>query len=76
MKKTRINPTKEYSLGEIVRLGLIPGVDSISKASRLIKNRRAKDVLQAEQLNLGLSGIGYAVRGSNIISYIKSNGKK
>ena len=67
---TRIDGKKFYSLGEIVRLGLIPGVDTIVKASRLVKtDAMTSKILRAKIVPLG-NVIQYKVKGENIINYL------
>jgi hypothetical protein len=71
MKSQTIDPKRFYSLGEIVREGIIPGVDTIPKASRLIHtDALTNKVLRAQRLPRGEFGVQYKVRGSNIISYL------
>lgn len=73
MKK--IDSRKHYSLGEIVRGELIPGVNTIAKASRLVNGL---NVLKGQVVQVGSRGVQYKVLGSNILAYVKQNhhGKK
>lgn len=66
-----IDPKRFYSLGEIVRQGLIPGVDNIPTASRLVNNDLLfNKVLQAKRV-LSVNGhVQYKIKGSNIINYL------
>lgn len=70
-----IEQTKSYSLGEIVRLELIPGIDTIPKASRLVNSPIAGKILKAKAKPRGARGIQYRVKGANILTYIKSHEK-
>lgn len=73
MKKNEqtIDPKKFYTLGEIVREGLIPGVTSIPIASRLIAtDLKTNKVLRGVRVPRGFAGVQYKVRGSNIIKFL------
>lgn len=73
-KQQKIEPKRFYSLGEVVRLGLIPGVTTIPIASRLVRNDmilpRGQRVLDAVRITRGVKGIQYQVQGSNIIQFL------
>ena len=65
-----IDPKRFYSLGEIVREDIIPGIDNIAKASRLVKNdMQFNKMLKAQMVFTGRA-VSYKVLGSNIISYL------
>lgn len=68
---TKIKKTKLYSLGEIVREALIPGIDTIPKASRLVNNPIIAEILEAVAEKRGARGIQYKVRGSKILKYLE-----
>jgi hypothetical protein len=70
MSIVKIDEKKGYSLGEIVRYELIPGVDSIAKASRLVKNPIAGKVLKPKVVTRGSRGVQYRVTGANIEKYL------
>lgn len=71
MKEISINPRKFYSLGEIVRGRMIPGVTTIPIASRLVRSDGLRNkILNAITLKRGVNGIQYQVKGSNIIKYL------
>lgn len=75
MAKT-IEPGREYSLGEIVREKLIPNVNNIVAASRLVRSTRFAKTLNAVKTKRGVIGVQYRVKGANIIKLIKElNGK-
>lgn len=66
-----INPTKFYTLGEIVREGLIPGVKNIRQAKDVVltdavTNKR----LGAMRVPYGDNGVQYQIRGANLIEYL------
>lgn len=68
--QTKIDPKHFYSLGEIVREGIIPGIDTVQKASNLVRNDLLfNKILRAQILQTGRS-IQYKIRGSNIISFL------
>lgn len=71
MKKEKtIDPTKFYSLGEIVRDGLIPGIDTIPKASRLVITDKVRNkILRGVVVPRGRN-VMYKVKGENIIIYL------
>ncbi len=70
MKTKKIDPKHFYSLGEIVREGLIPGVNSVAKMSRIVVNdSRFNKVLRAQFDPVGRME-RYKIRGSNIILYL------
>lgn len=71
VRDKRIDPKRFYSLGEIVREQLIPSVDSIAKASRLVRNDLLfNKVLRAQVVATGDRILGYKIRGSNIINFL------
>ena len=67
-----IDENKLYSLGEIVREKLIPGIDTIPKASRLVNGPMTGKLLKAKAVQRGARGIQYKVRGINIINFNNS----
>jgi len=68
----KIKPEQFYSLGEIVREHLIPGVETIAQASRLVqRDAIGPKILRARQLPRGTNGVQYKVKGANIITYLK-----
>lgn len=70
-KEIPIKPKHFYSLGEIVREGLIPGIDTIPKASNLVKtDLLTNKILEAVRIARGAKGVQYQVRGSNIIKFL------
>ena len=70
-KETPIDPKRFYTLGEIVREGIISGIDTIPKASRLVQTDAITNkVLRAQRLPRGEFGVQYKVRGSNIIQFL------
>ena len=70
-KTTPIDPKRFYTLGEIVREGIIPGMDTIPKMSRLVRSDLLfNKVLGAQIVPRGERGVQYKVRGSNIIKYL------
>jgi len=72
-KEKIIDPTRFYSLGEIVREELIPGIDTVVKASRLVQtDKMRKGPLRATMVARGANGVQYKVRGENIINYLAS----
>lgn len=71
MKNKVIDASKFYTLGEIVREGLIPGIDTVIKASSLIKTDAfTVKVLNGSLVSRGKNGVQYQVKGSNIIKYL------
>jgi hypothetical protein len=70
-----IDENKLYSLGEIVREKLIPGIDTIPKASRLV-NGQHRATLKPKVAKRGFSGMQYKVKGSNIIQFLENNEKR
>jgi hypothetical protein len=72
----KLDSKKMYSLGEIVRSGFIPGVDTIPKASRLVKNFQAGQLLKPKIEPRGARGIQYKVKGANIQEYLKQENAK
>lgn len=71
---TVIDPKRFYSLGEIVREGLIPRIDTIPKASRLVQSYQYAKVFKARMVVRGARGVQWKVRGQNIINYLDQNG--
>lgn len=70
-KNSKIDHKKFYTLGEIVREGLIPGIDTIPKASRLVRTDEFSiKILNAVRTPRGLNGVQYQVRGENIIKFL------
>lgn len=70
-KEKPIDSARFYSLGEIVREGLIPGIDTIPKASRLVQTDKFRSkILKATMVARGANGVQYKVRGENIIKYL------
>lgn len=70
-KEKTIDPTRFYTLGEIVRDGPIPGVDTVPKASRLVLTDKMRGkILKATMVPRGTNGVMYKVRGENIINYL------
>lgn len=68
--QTPIDPKRFYTLGEIVREGLIPGMDTIPKMSRLVySDLRTNKILNAMIVPRGRN-VSYQIRGSNIINYL------
>lgn len=68
---SQINPRTNYTLGEIVRGGFIPGIDTVQKATRLVQRDKFTDkILDAEMVPRGANGVQYKVKGSNIIKYL------
>ena len=71
VKKPQIDSKRFYTLGEIVREGMIPGIDSVPKASRLVRNDQLfTKILQAQMVTTEGRHISYKVKGSNIIKYL------
>ena len=72
MKKVKqIDAKKFYTLGEIVREKLIPGVTNTMIASRLIQtDLKRNKVLNGARVSRGLFGVQYKVQGKNIIKYL------
>lgn len=67
----KIDPKRFYSLYEIVGLSLIPGVENIPTASRLVKfDKETTKILKAAKVARGLRGVQYKVKGENIIKYL------
>lgn len=71
MKKPKIETDKFYSLGEIVREGLVPGVDTIPKASRLVNGPMTGKILKAKAVKRGARGIQYKIKGINLLEYLQ-----
>lgn len=70
-KEKTIDPKRFYTLGEIVREGIIPGIDSIPKAARLMRNDLIfRKILNAQIVASPMQAISYKVKGSNIINYL------
>ena len=67
----KIKNKKLYSLGEIVRGGLIPGIDTIPKASRLVNGPVTGKILSPIVETRGARGIQYKVLGANIKEYLQ-----
>lgn len=67
----RIDKEKYYSLGEIVREGLIPGIDTIPKASRLVNSPTIREILKTKAVKRGARGLQYKVLGANIREYLQ-----
>lgn len=66
-----IDPKRFYTLGEIVREGIIPGIDTVPKASRLVRNDLLfNKILQAKIVVTTGKHTSYKVKGSNIIEYL------
>jgi len=66
-----IDPDRFYSLSEIVKLGLIPSIDNVVKASRLVQSdKMINKILNATAVKRGEKGIQYKVKGANIINYL------
>lgn len=66
-----IDPERFYTLGEIVREDLIPGVDTIPKASRLVQtDKMRRGPLRATMVARGENGVMYKVLGKNIIIFL------
>lgn len=71
----KIDESKFYSLGEIIREQLIPDIDTIPKASRLVNSPVHGKVLNPKVIKRGARGLQYKVKGSNIVEYLKQNEK-
>lgn len=73
-KVTRINPRRFYTLGEIVRLGLIDGATTVPIISRLVRSDLIlpvdQRVLNAARVPRGVNGVQYQVQGRNIIKFL------
>lgn len=69
--KPKISRVKLYSLGEIVREGLIPGIDTIPKASRLVNGPITGKILEPLVTKRGARGLQYQVKGSKILAYLQ-----
>lgn len=66
-----INSKKFYTLGEIVRDKLIPGIKTIPMATRLIHSDAVTNkILKGARVARGAFGVQYKVRGENIIKYL------
>lgn len=73
MTEIVIDSKRFYTLGEIVREKLIPGMDSIPKIARLIHtDTYTTKILNGFIVKRGARGIQYKVKGSNIIKYLSS----
>ena len=66
VKEKSIDPKRFYTLGEIVREQLIPGVSSVMIASRLVRNKRIEGV----KVPRGFAGVQYKVQGKAIINFL------
>jgi hypothetical protein len=65
-----IDSKKFYTLGEIVREKLLPNVDTVIKASNLVKTDKMRNkILNAKVVPRG-GNIMYKVKGENIIKYL------
>lgn len=67
-----IEPNRLYSLGEIVRLQLIP-VTSVVAMSRLVQFDGARELLDAQKVPRGFRGTQYQIKGANITRFLKSD---
>lgn len=67
----KIKHDRLYSLGEIVREGIIPGIDTIPKASRLVNHPMFGKILNPLVEKRGARGLQYKVLGSNIREYLQ-----
>lgn len=66
-----IDPTKHYSLGEIVRDGLVPGVKNLRQAKDMVLTDAVTNrYLNASRVPYGDKGVQYKVLGENIIKYL------
>lgn len=66
-----IDPKKFYTLGEIVREGLIPGVTNVPAASNLVKtDKMTRKILNGTIVTRGLKGMQYKIKGENIIKFL------
>lgn len=75
--KYTIDKKYDYTLGEIARLKLIPGIDTTPKAVRLVqKDWGTTRILNAKLGAFGTFGTRYFVKGENIIKYLEQHGKK
>lgn len=71
VKAKKIDPKRFYTLGEIVREEIIPGIDTIPKASRMAQtDAMTRKILQATVVPRGARGVQYKILGRNIISYL------
>jgi len=69
-QRKKIDGKRFYTLGEIVREGLIPGVDSIAKMSRVVAaDRLFNNILRSQFAPVGKME-RYQIRGSNIIRFL------
>ncbi len=69
----KIESNQKYTLYEIVKYALIPGIDTMPKAARLIHtDLKKKKILNAVRMTRGEFGIQYKVLGSNITKYLKT----
>lgn len=69
--QNEIDPKRFYTLHEIVRDGLIPGIDTIRKASKLMQTDAVTNrTLGARRVTYGEKGTKYRVKGSNIIQFL------
>lgn len=70
-----IEPTKHYTLGEIVRDGLIPGVKNIRQAKDVVLTDAVTNkYLNAARVPYGDKGVQYQIRGVNLITYLAQKG--
>lgn len=67
----KIKHERLYSLGEIVREEIIPGIDTIPKASRLVNHPVFGKILSPSVEKRGARGMQYKVLGSNIRKYLQ-----
>lgn len=66
-----IDANKFYTLYEIVKDGLVPGVLTYSAVKSIIVNDKLfNGPLQAKPVVRGTRGMQYKVKGSNIIKYL------
>lgn len=65
-KEKTIDPKRFYTLGEIVRERLIPGVTGVPIASRLVQSGR----MVGMRVTRGFAGVQYKVKGSSIIQFL------
>ncbi len=68
----KVDEGESYTLGEIVRLRFLPGVDTIPKAARLVNKPFPK--LKGQVVPMG-AAIRYKVTGRAILDYLKKYGK-
>lgn len=67
----KIDEERDYSLGEIVREKLIPGIDTIPKASRLANHPVYRKILKTRAVKRGARGVQYKVKGAHIKEYLQ-----